>query len=179
MQVRQRIRQAPDSMIDGFLRNLMQNELILKSADSAKVTVDSQELAGIRGSFHGSVANSLAGLNLAPARLGEAGASTADRERVAAQRVNEYVEKLLKNEAQFVDVAEPVALALRRRFDSRVVSEGVDRAVSEIASIKAKADSARDAALPKSVVPVPGAAPSADVPAGATDSGKAAPAKRP
>jgi len=157
MQLRRNLAQAPDSLLPDFLRNLMRNELLLKAADSAKVTVDSAELAQIRGAFRLSVQSAMGGLGLLPAQLADSAKSNADREKLAAARVDAYMTKLLKNEAQFVDVSEPVSLALRRKYDAKVTVAGIDRAVTLATAAKAKADSATNATMPATEVPMPGA----------------------
>jgi hypothetical protein len=98
--------------------------------------------------------------------------------------VDKYLDKLLKNETQFVDVPEPVSLALRKKYEARVVTAGIDRAVAEAGKLKARADSAKAKNLPSSVVPMPGqAAPAAPPPAAAApkgaDAGKAPATKKP
>jgi peptidyl-prolyl cis-trans isomerase D len=186
--IREQIAQAPDSTIPYFVKNVMRNELVLHAADSAKMQIDTQDVTGIRKAFIGSVTSTMAGLKIAPAMLADSAKSTSEKERLASSRIEAYMDQLLKNQAQFVDLSEPVAIALRRKFDARVVQAGIDRAVTEATALKAKEDSAKKAGLPTSVVPMPGAggapasaAPAAPAATPAPDTGKkaAAPTKRP
>lgn len=157
MQIRKQLMQAPDSAMPDFLKNLMRNELLLKSADSAKINVEPAEMDQIRAAFRASVQNSMNGLGLLPSQLSDSAKSSGDREKLAASRVDAYMAKLLKNEAQFVDVSEPVALSLRRKYDAKVTLAGVEKAVTLVTDVKAKADSVANANMPKSEVPMPGA----------------------
>jgi parvulin-like peptidyl-prolyl isomerase len=174
--IRQQIGQAPDSVIPVFVHNVMRNELIMRAADSAKIVVDTTELGGIRNAFHSAVMSSMGSLRLSPAMLADSAKTPAEREKLAASRVEAYMDALLKNQAQFVDIAEPVAIALRKHFEARVVMAGVERAVADAEKLVAKADSIKKANQPSSVVPMPGdptAAPAAKAPA-KPDTGKPA-----
>ena len=166
MQIRRQLMQAPDSAMPDFLKNLMRTELLLKAADSAKIVVEPAEMEQIRTSFRASVANSMNSLGVSPKQLADSAKSTGDREKLASARIDAYMVKLLKNEAQFVDVSEPVSLALRRKYDAKVTLAGVDKAITLAADVKTKADSAQNANMPKSEVPMPGAAQKAAPPGG-------------
>ena len=154
--IRRQIASAPDSVIPVFVHNVVRNELIIRAADSAKIKIDSADMAGIRNAFHGAVMASMTGLKLSPANLADSAKTQPEREKLAAGRVEAYMEALLKNQAQFIDIAEPVAIALRKHFEARVVSAGIDRAVAEADKLVAKADSVKKATQPASVVPLPG-----------------------
>jgi hypothetical protein len=158
MQIRRQLSQAPDSIMPEFLKGLMRNELLLKAADSAKILVEGPELDQIRNAFRSSYQNSLGALSVLPGQLADSAKGGGDRAAIAAARVDAYLGKLLRNEAQFVDVSEPVSIALRRRYDAKVTLAGIERAVTQVDGVKKKADSAATANLPKSEVPVPGAA---------------------
>jgi parvulin-like peptidyl-prolyl isomerase len=146
-QIRQQIGQAPDSQIPLFITNVMRNELVLHAADSAKITLDTTDVKGIRGAFSAAYMGALDGLNLSPAKLADSAKTTAEKERLAASRVEAYLEALIGQKARFVDVAEPVAIALRTKYEARVVTAGIDRAVTAAVALKAKADSAKKAAM--------------------------------
>jgi hypothetical protein len=54
-------------------------------------------------------------------------------------------------------VAEPVSLALHKKFEARVMQAGIDRAVTVAQKAVAKTDSANAKNMPQSAVPAPGA----------------------
>ena len=156
-QIREKLQQLPDSVMGLFVRQLITNELMLKAADSAKIGLDSTDKANLRQVFVSAVWNAYAGLGITPASLADSGKTVAAREKIAAARIDKFMDALLANKAQFVDVAEPVSLALRKKFESRVMPAGIDRAVSAAQKAVAKADSSAAKNMPQSAVPAPGA----------------------
>ena len=175
--IREQIAQAPDSMMPMFVKYVMRNDLMLHAADSAKITLDTADMNGIRRAFAGSVMNALNGLKISPKQLADSAKTASEREKLAATRVEQYLDALLKNQAQFIDVSEPVAIALHKRFDSRIVTSSIDRAVVDAVKLKAQSDSNAAKAMPSSVVPMPGAVTPSGTPPAAPP--VAAPAKSP
>ena len=172
--IREQIAQAPDSMMPVFVKYVMRNDLMLKAADSAKITLDTAELNGIHRAFMTAMMNTMTGLKVAPAQLADSAKTRAEREKLAAARVEAYLDVLLKNQAQFVDVSEALAFTLKKKYDTRIVPASIDRAVTEATKAKAAADSAKT--MP-SVVPMPGGPPAAAPPAGGQTKGAPAPKK--
>ncbi|HEY2849532.1 MAG TPA: peptidylprolyl isomerase [Gemmatimonadaceae bacterium] len=156
-QIREKLQQLPDSVMGLFVKQLITNEMMLKAADSAKITLDSTDKANLRRVFVSSVWNAYGGLGIVPASLADSGKTVAAREKIAGARIDKFMEALLSNKAQFVDVAEPVALALHDKFESRVMPAGIDRAVTAAQKATASADSAAAKNMPQSAVPAPGA----------------------
>jgi hypothetical protein len=158
-QVRQQVMQAPDSLIPGFVQNVMRNELLLRQADSAMVGADSTETLEVRQAFFNGVLHTMGQLGVAPEQLADSAADVAARERLAADRVDAYLAALLRNEGEFVQIPEPLVLVLRDKYENRIVPAALDRAIAEAATIRAAADSARAAAQPATSVPMPQGAP--------------------
>jgi parvulin-like peptidyl-prolyl cis-trans isomerase-like protein len=161
-QVRQQLRQVPDSVIPYFVRALIRQDLLLKQADSAKVQLDTTEVSEMRHGFVSMVANTWAGLGVMPKLLADSGKTEADRERVAASRVDNYVDRLLTQNEQFVQVPPILSTALREKYDAKVNKTGIERAIERATKIRVSADSARAAQTPASAVPMggqPGQAP--------------------
>jgi hypothetical protein len=156
-QIREKLQQLPDSVMGLFVKQLITNELMLKAADSAKVGLDSTDKANLHQVFVSSVWNAYNGLGIVPASLADSGKSVSAREKIASARIDKFMDALLANKAQFVDVAEPVSLALHSKFEARVMSAGIDRAVTAAQKAVAKADSAAAKNMPQSAVPAPGA----------------------
>jgi parvulin-like peptidyl-prolyl isomerase len=157
-QIREKLQQLPDSVMGLFAKQLIVNELMLKAADSAKIGLDSGEKANIRQVFTGAVMNSFNGLGVTPKALSDSGKSVSERQKLAASRVEKFMDGLLSNKVSFVDVPEPVSRVLRTKFEARVVAGGIDRAVTEAQKAVAKADSAKAKNMPQSAVPAPGPA---------------------
>jgi peptidyl-prolyl cis-trans isomerase D len=167
-QLRSQIQQAQDSLIPYFIRSVVRNELFLRQADSAKVKLDSSEVSSIRQAFRMMEMNVWAGLHVLPEQLVDSAKTVAEKERLAATRIDTYLDRLLQQQEQFVDVQSPLASALRDRYNGKVYSAGLDRAVQAAQKIRAVSDSARAARQPKSAVPMPPApADTSKPPAGA------------
>jgi len=161
-QIRGQIAQAPDSLMKTFVLNLLRNELILDAAEKDKITLDSAETAEIRNAFKSLIGPSWAGLGIDPTSLADSAKTKAEKQRLAAARIDAYLAKLVNGEAQFVDVPAPLAQALHKKYDWKINAAALDKAVADAQPMRAKADSARAAQTPASAVPVPGATPPAD-----------------
>jgi hypothetical protein len=165
-QVQQVIAQAPDSIVRQFVKNMVRNELILHAADSAKVAMDPQQLAQLRATFAQVVGQAWTQLGVAPTQLSDSAKTEQERERVAAARIESYVDRLLGNQAQFVPVPTEVSELLRDTYDWKIANAGVERAIERARRIRATRDSTRAASRPQSQVPLGPAQPGATPPAG-------------
>jgi hypothetical protein len=157
------IKQMPDSMVTQLVRRFATNELVLKQADSAKVEVDTAQLAQLHSNFIAAVRNAWEQLGVAPASLSDSAKTENDREKLAATRINEYFTRMVQEQAPFVPVPTPVSNVLRTKYKYAFNDAGFDRAVQEAARIRSSADSARTAGQPPTAVPLgpPAASPSA------------------
>lgn len=158
------IEQAPDTVIPTLVKNLQRQEILLHMADSAKIEVDSAERKDVHKSFVAMVANTWSGLHIAPNQLADSAKTVAERERLAASRVDQYIEALLKNEAQFIQIPAALTQALREKYDAKVNDAGLERALEQAKKVRQAADSATAAAQPPTAVPMPGAAPAPSTP---------------
>jgi PPIC-type PPIASE domain len=153
--IKERVKSAPDSLLPTFVRNFIRNELVVHAADSAKLGPDSAQMTQIRALFKNSLVTAWTALNVDPKNLAAAAKSKSDREKLAHQRVEEYVKNLLAQKAQYVDVTQPVEFALRGKYDNGIKSDAVNRALVQAATVRLHADSAKAAGQPPTVVPVP------------------------
>ena len=153
---RPQIAAAPDSQVALFVKQIVRNELVLKEADSAKVTVDTATMNRMRSQFGQAVVGSWQALGIDPKSLADSAKSGSDREKLAAARVESYLDRLLAQKAQFVEVPMPVEAMLREKYDYKLNDAGIDRALERATRIRAVADSTRAAQQPPSAVPMPG-----------------------
>jgi hypothetical protein len=161
------IKQAPDSMLVAMVKRFANNELVLKQADSAKITIDSAEIGQLHSSFVNAVKQAWSQLGITPPSLQDSAKSDGDREKVAAKRIDAYFEKLVQEQAPFVAVPTPVANVLRMKFSYAFNDAGFDRAVEQASKIRNSADSVRSAGQPPTAIPMnPTPAPSSPPPAG-------------
>jgi parvulin-like peptidyl-prolyl isomerase len=157
-QLLQQIQAAPDSLLKRFAMNQAQREVLLRRADSAKAGLTPEELTSLHRDFGQAVAMSWQQMGIDPKSLSDSAKTTSERERLAAARVEAYLDRVMAGQAQPVPVPAPLQIVLMEKYDAKVNPAGVDRAVERAAKVRASADSARAASQPKSAVPLPGAA---------------------
>ncbi|MEO8194291.1 MAG: peptidylprolyl isomerase [Gemmatimonadales bacterium] len=154
-QIAERVKAAPDSMLPLFVKNFVRNELVLHAADSARLGPDSTQIAEARKLFTSALARAWSALNVDPKNLQAAAKSKAERAKLAAQRIDEYVNRLLHQQAQYVDVTQPVQNVLRDKYDYTINPETIDQVLLEAAKVRLATDSTTKVGQPGSVVPVP------------------------
>jgi len=148
------IKQSPDSLIVQLVRNFVKNELVLKQADSAKVQIDSAEMAQLHSSFINAVRNAWAALGVVPQALADSAKSEDAREKLAITRIDDYFQRMVQEQAPFVPVPTPLANVLREKYKYSFNDAGFDRSVQEDSKIRNSADSARTASQPQTAVPL-------------------------
>ena len=171
----QQIQGAPDSLVAQYVTNMAQREVLLKRADSAKVLVKPEEIAGLHRDFMQAVVQSWAALNIDPKSLADSGKTQADREKIAAARVEKFMDRVMAGEIQPLPVPAPLQMVLMDKFNAKINATGIDRALERAGTLRLAADSARAATQPKSAVPLPGMMP----PAGQQPSGAVPLPKKP
>jgi peptidyl-prolyl cis-trans isomerase D len=160
-QMADQVRQMPDTAVTGILKQIIRNELVLKAADSAKVVIDSAEMATIHQRYTAAVINSWTQLGITPAILADSGKTPAAREKVAADMANAFMARLMNQQAQFVAIAPPVENVARTKFGYSLSTAGLQRAVEMSTKAKKTADSLKQASRPPSEVPMGAPAPAA------------------
>lgn len=162
-QIEQGLQSAPDSQIVQFVKSLVRTELVLRKADSAKVQLDTADLNQLHNRFGQLVAEAWDQLGVSPAQLADSAKSTSQAERVAAEHVDSYLDRLMTNQVRFVPVPPPLQTVLRQKYDWSVNQAGIERAVERAKKERAVADSARAKNRPATEIPMgqPGASPAA------------------
>ena len=153
----QQIQTAPDSVVNQYVSNMAERELLLRRADSAKVALTPEEVANLYRDFAQVVSMSWQQMGISPKSLADSAKSSGERERLAAVRVDAFIEKIMAGQAQPIPVPAPLQIVLMDKYDASVNPAGIDRAVEQATRIRASADSAKAAQQPKSAVPMPGA----------------------
>ena len=103
-----RLQSAPDSVVLSFARNVLRNELVLHQADSAKIELTAEEYKELHWRFTEVVATSWDQLGLSPKSLADSAKTVPAREKLASTRVNAYLDKLMQQQAGFVQVPPPL-----------------------------------------------------------------------
>jgi parvulin-like peptidyl-prolyl isomerase len=165
------IKQMPDSNVTQLVRRFASNELVLKQADSARIQIDPAALTQLHVSFTNAVRNAWAQLGVTPQALQDSAKTDADREKLAAKRIDDYFTRMIQEQAPFVPIPTPLSTILREEYKYSFNDAGFDRAVEEAAKIRSSADSARTAGQPPTAVPLGPVAPPPPA-ASSTPSGK-------
>jgi hypothetical protein len=166
-QARPQIAQAPDSVLPDFVKAMVRNELMLKRADSLKITVDSAEMNQLYTGVKTVVTQLWGGLGIDPKSLADSGKTAAERERVAGARVDRYLDDLIAGKRQYVRVPDEIASLLRAKYDWKIIPQGIDRALERAQKVRSAGDSAAKASQPQSAVPLPGGPPASPPPTSA------------
>ena len=151
-----KLQTAPDSIVLSFAKNVMRNELVLHQADSAKIDLTPDEYKELHARFTEVLASSWDQLGLTPKSLSDSAKTVAAREKLASARVNSYLDKLMVQQAGFVQVPPPLEQSLRQKYGVTVNQAAMDKAVAASAKLKAKSDSLRAKNAPPSEVPMGG-----------------------
>jgi hypothetical protein len=159
-----RLQSAPDSIVLTFARNVLRNELVLHQADSAKIDLTPDEYKELHGRLTEALAGTWDQLGITPKSLSDSGKAVGDREKIASTRVNAYLDKLMVQQAGFVQVPPPLVSLLRQKFGHSINLVAMQKAVDASVKMKAAADSARAKNAPPTEVPLgptqtPGKAP--------------------
>jgi hypothetical protein len=162
--IMQQIPSAPDSLLKPFIKNMAQREVILQRADSAKVDVAPEERSQLYDDFQQLIVRMWQGIDVDPKTLADSAKNTPERERLAAARVERYLDNILAGQAQPVPVPVPLKKILDSKYEASVNSAGIDRAVERAQKVRSAADSARAANQPKSQIPLPGGPPGGAAP---------------
>ncbi|MEO6525319.1 MAG: peptidylprolyl isomerase [Gemmatimonadaceae bacterium] len=165
--IAQQIQSAPDSLVRQYVTNMAQREVLVKRADSAKMGPTPEEVTGLHRDFVQAVAMTWKALGIDPTSLADSAKTPAERERLAASRIEAYLDKIMAGEVQPVPVPSPLQIVLMNKFDAKVNAAGIDRAVERAQRVRVVADSTRAANQPKSAVPLPGGGGMGQAPQGA------------
>jgi len=148
------LKQAPDSQVIEFIKNIERNELVLHQADSANVQLDSTDMNELHARFSQAVTALWDRLGVAPKSLADSGKTPAERERIAATRADQYLDKLMSQQAGYIAVPPPVEQLLRAKYSWKVNDAALQAATDQANKEKAKQDSVRAKNRPPSEVPL-------------------------
>lgn len=155
LRIIQQIGPAPDSVVRQFVKSIARNEVLLQKADSAGVRLTDEERGNLHAEFRSLITQLSEQLGIAPAMLADSATSVPERERLAAARVEALLDRIMAGQAAPLPVPVPVQMVLTAKYDTKINSAGLDRAVERARRLRASVDSARSAQQPPSQVPLP------------------------
>jgi hypothetical protein len=151
-----RLQTAPDSIVLSFAKNVLRNELVLHQADSAKIALTPDEMKELHAKFTEVVGTSWDQLGLTPKSLADSAKTLPAREKLASTRVNAYLDKLMQQQAGFVQVPPPLEMMLKQKYNVTINGAAQEKAVTASTALKAKSDSLRAKNAPPTEVPMGG-----------------------
>lgn len=153
--VAQALPSATDDQIKQFLKVVVQRQLLLEQADSAGITLTSEDWGLLRVQHDSAIAILGAVVGVTPQALQDSGAA---RVSVAMARVDDYLSRAVRGQARFYPIPPFLGETLRARNTWSVDQAGVRRALERAKEIRATADSAGASGVPR-MTPAPGPAP--------------------
>ncbi len=146
---------GPDSLVLRVLRRVARSEVELGLADAAGIQVTAVEFEGLRHRLYQELYMDWTALGIGPDDL--AGETTqAAREQLARRRVEDYFDRMVREEVPYISVPSALARALRARYTAQVNDDALSEAVVRAVHVRAAMDSVRSA-----TAPVPGSRPEA------------------
>jgi hypothetical protein len=144
-------------MLTQFAKVLTQNVILLKQADSAKIQVTPAEWKELAAGYRAQVDTLRGEMGLDTAALWDSTTSAADRQKVAATKVEQYFDRLLTGKSRLRPLPSALATLLRDQSSYRVYEAGLNRAVELAQAERAKTDTTKAKNGP--MQPAPGPAP--------------------
>ncbi len=146
LQAKMQIRNAPDSLLNAFAKDLALQTVMLKAADSAGMKVQPQMRQFALMRYAQSVDQLRTELGLSVPELGaESKLAPADKSKLASDKVEDFFARLLDGKAQMQTLLPELGDHLRAAGGGRVNQAGIARAV-ELATATFRRDSAAAAA---------------------------------
>lgn len=150
---------ANDSQVNLLLRELVERSMALREADSSGVQPTDSEWAGIREQYDSTLAVLERMLNLTPAMARDSATTADGRSRLAMARVNDYFDRVVTGQVQFLPIPPLLTQVLRERGDWSIDPAAVQRAVERATALRASADSLRPPGAGAQMQPAPGPPP--------------------
>jgi hypothetical protein len=169
------LKQADDTMLTQFARVLSQNVLLLRQADSAKIRITPDEWTTMAAGYRAQIDTLRAEMGLDTASLWDSTAAAADRNKVAAMKVDQYFDRLVSGKSRLRRLPPGLATVLRDRFSYRIHDAGLNRAVELAEAERSKTDTIKSNT--GQLQPAPGPAPIPGMTPNTGDSAQVAPAK--
>lgn len=163
------VKTVPDSVLEGFIRTVAQNALLLRQADSAGIVLDPASRGGLRLRLMAEVSQIRQLVGLDTVALADSSTTPrAEKIRLAEAKVAGYFDRLAGGQAGFRPLPPSLSSGLRARGDYKIFQAGLARA-QELVTLRKAQDSS--AAQAPGLQPAPGPAP-VPPPAGDTSKGR-------
>ena len=139
--VTQQMSAASDSQLNGLVLQLAERAVALQAAESSHVQLSDSERTEVRAQYDSSVALLRTVLQLDSIAIRDPASSREEHTRLAMLQLENYFERLLSGQAQFMPVPPLLAQALRERSSWSVDQTALREAAQRAAALRASADS--------------------------------------
>ncbi len=150
------LRQGNDTMLHQFARVLTQNVLLLREAERGGMKVSPLEWASLERRYRSQLDTLRTEMDLSGSDLTDSSVGLAEREKVAALKVEQYFDRLIAGHTKLRPLPSALATLLRERMTFKIYDAGIARATDIGLEAKAKADSISP---PGGMRPAPGPPP--------------------
>jgi len=167
------VKDASDQQLDQFAKALATNQLLLRQADSAGITLPADEWTAMMATYKATIDTLKLTVGLGQ-DVTDSSAALTEREKVAQLRVDDYFTRVFAQQARLRPLPGALGQLLQDRLGAKVSPAGISRAVDLAVAAEAKAGGApgagRDSA--GAVRPAAGPPPVGGPPAGAPPSAR-------
>ncbi len=150
---------ASDSQVNVLLRQLVEQALVLREADSSGIQPTDSEWARIRAQYDTMLTALQQELSLNATMLHDSATTDEGRTRLAMARVNDYFDRIVAGQAQFLPIPPLLTQVLRERGDWSIDAAAVQRSVERATALRASADSLRPSGTGAQMQPAAGPPP--------------------
>ncbi|MEO7085889.1 MAG: peptidylprolyl isomerase [Gemmatimonadaceae bacterium] len=109
-----------DTVVHAFIRNVANRALLLRSADSAKLTAPDSLRTRFHEQFRIDLTRMWKLLGVTPEQLADSAKTTAEKEQLAARRVDRYMERGMSGEFVMSPVSVPIETVLNSKYPAVV-----------------------------------------------------------
>jgi hypothetical protein len=128
---------APDDQIANFTRQLVLQDLLWQQVDSAGIQMSDSAYDRLEDQYRRGLESVWEVVGVWPDSLAAAGATPADREQIARQRVDRYFEAIAARTVPLRPVPPFLAIRLRQGVDWEIIPAGVNAALQRAIRLSA------------------------------------------
>ncbi len=128
---------APDDQIANFTRQLVLQDLLWQQVDSAGIRMSDSAYDRLEDQYRRGLESVWEVVGVRPDSLAAAGATPADREQIAHQRVDRYFEAVAARKVPLQPVPPFLAIRLRQGVDWEIIPAGVNAALQRAILLRA------------------------------------------
>jgi hypothetical protein len=127
MQVLKDLPEQADNVVGSFVKNVATRAILLRSADSAKVTIADSLRDKFHSQFRADLGRIWKTIGVAPDQLADSAKTVAEKEQLAARRVDHFMELGMAGQVNLSPVPAPIQAALNAKYPATVSIPAVSK----------------------------------------------------